>query len=162
MAQRTLIAYATKCGSTAEIAEAIGDELQERGVAVDVKPAGQVTNLDGYDRAVIGSAVRAGRWLGEASDFVKRHQERLAAMPSAIFSVHMGNRDDDEASVEARRAYAAPAREALKPEHEAFFGGVMDYSCLSLIPRLLVKAMGSKEEDLRDWDAIKAWAAEIA
>ena len=35
---KVLVAYASKHGSTAEIAETVGTVLQERGYEVDVKP----------------------------------------------------------------------------------------------------------------------------
>ncbi|NLE26702.1 MAG: flavodoxin, partial [Clostridiaceae bacterium] len=36
MADRILVAYATRYGSTADVAEAIGDELRKAGETVDV------------------------------------------------------------------------------------------------------------------------------
>ncbi|MCK9277587.1 MAG: flavodoxin domain-containing protein, partial [Methanoculleus sp.] len=45
MADEILVAYATRYGSTAEVAEAIGDELRKAGVAVDVLPVSDVQNL---------------------------------------------------------------------------------------------------------------------
>ena len=47
-----LVAYASKHGATAEIAEAIADELGRKGNAVDCLPAGDVKTLDGYDAAI--------------------------------------------------------------------------------------------------------------
>ena len=54
---RVLVAYATKHGATAEIAEAIADELRHAGHEADCLGAGEVTGLDSYDAAIIGSAV---------------------------------------------------------------------------------------------------------
>lgn len=49
-----LVAYATKKGSTAEIAQAIGTELISAGHAIDVKELGTVTSPAGYHAVVIG------------------------------------------------------------------------------------------------------------
>jgi hypothetical protein len=55
--ERVLVAYGSKHGSTAEIADRIGERLREAGHEVDVLPAGSVTDLDRYEAVVLGSAV---------------------------------------------------------------------------------------------------------
>ena len=59
---RVLVAYGSRHGSTAEIAEAIAATLREAGLAVDCRKAGEVDSLDGYDAVVLGSAVYMRRW----------------------------------------------------------------------------------------------------
>ena len=157
-AQKTLIAYASKCGSTGEVADAIANVLCDQGVDVDVKLAEEVTSLDGYDRVIIDSAVRMGGWLSDALNFVKAQQATLAQLPTVIFSVHTSNVGDDEASLQARAAYTAPVHQLITPQAEAFFAGKMELARLSLMDRMIVKAMKGQDQDLRDWDAIRAWA----
>lgn len=57
---KVLVTYASKYGSTAEIAEVIGKELIKREYEVEVKPISEVGSLAEYDGFVIGSAVYAG------------------------------------------------------------------------------------------------------
>ncbi len=57
MGIRTLVAYASRTGSTAEIAAEIGKTLSACGFAVDVLPIREKPQLDGYQAVVIGSAV---------------------------------------------------------------------------------------------------------
>ena len=52
METRVLVAYATKYGATAGIAEKIGQVLQEAGLAVDVKRADQAGDPAGYQAVV--------------------------------------------------------------------------------------------------------------
>lgn len=61
MNERILVAYATKAGSTAEVAEVIGQVLRETGATVDVLPARAVEDLTPYRAVIIGSAVRMER-----------------------------------------------------------------------------------------------------
>ncbi|MBN1874426.1 MAG: flavodoxin domain-containing protein [Anaerolineae bacterium] len=160
--EKTLIIYASKCGSTGEVAEAIAEVLCDLGMDVDVKLAEEVTSLDGYNRVIIGSAVRMGNWLPAATNFVKAQQTQLAQLPTVIFSVHLSNLGDDEAAREARAAYTAPVHELITPQAEAFFAGKMDLARLDFLSRMIIKAMKSQNEDKRDWDTIRAWAREIA
>ena len=160
--EKTLIAYASKCGSTGEVAEAIAKVLCDLGTDVDVRLAEEISSLDGYNRVIIGSAIRMGRWLPDAKNFVEAQQARLAELPTMIFSVHLSNLGDDEAARAARAAYTAPVHELIMPQAEAFFAGKMDMARLDFLSRMIIKAMKSPEEDKRDWDAIHAWAQDVA
>jgi menaquinone-dependent protoporphyrinogen oxidase len=160
-AGKTLIAYASKCGSTGEVANAIANVLCDLGADVDVRLVKEVLSLDGYNRVVVGSAIRMGGWLSDATNFVKAQQATLAQLPTAIFSVHLSNLGDDEAARQARVAYTAPVHELITPQAEAFFAGKMNMARLDFLSRMIIKAMKSQDEDKRDWDAIHAWAQEI-
>jgi len=157
MNQRILVTYATRAGSTAEVAAAIGESLAARGYAVDVKPVKSQPDLAGYRAVVLGSAIRMGSWLPEAVDFVKANQAALAAMPVALFTVHMLNTGADEAGRTARTAYLNAVRPLLPGAEEAYFEGLMDFSRLSFLDRLVSKMVKAVEADRRDWAAIRGW-----
>jgi menaquinone-dependent protoporphyrinogen oxidase len=160
-----LVAYASKAGSTAEVAVAIGEVLRERGYGVDVKPIQENPTVDGYQAVIVGSAIRMGNWLPEAVAFVKKNQDRLRQMPTAFFTCHRLNTGDDEASRQTREAYTAPVRQILTPEAEVFFSGEMDYTKLKFVDRTLAKAVEKATHtpagDYRDWSKIRAWAETV-
>ena len=56
---QVLIAYGSKRGGTAGLAEMIGDELAAAGLKTAVKPAREVRSLDGFDSVVIAGALYA-------------------------------------------------------------------------------------------------------
>jgi len=87
MTDTILVAYATRYGSTAEVAEAIGDELRKTGVEVDVQPIDDIQGLSRYQAVIIGSPIYMGKWLPEAQVFVERHQQYLRGIPVAYFAV---------------------------------------------------------------------------
>jgi len=60
MANKVLVAYASKYGATQEIAELIGNALKKEGVAYDLVPLKKVKKLDDYRAAVIGTAIYIG------------------------------------------------------------------------------------------------------
>ena len=83
---KILVAVASRHGSTHEIADALALELGTAGHDVDVQTIEDSPTVEGYDAAVIGSAVYMGNWLPQAVNFVDRHQAQLAAMPVWLFS----------------------------------------------------------------------------
>jgi len=161
MPAKVLIGYATKCGSTVEVAQAIGETLTQQGIEVDIRPMRKIKSLAGCDAVILGSAIRMGSWLGEASNFVKRHQAELQALPVAIFTVHMLNADDSPESAAARAAYTAPIHALITPAAEAFFTGKIELASMSFLDRMISNAMQAADQDLRDWEAIAGWAGQV-
>jgi menaquinone-dependent protoporphyrinogen oxidase len=158
---KVLVAYASKCGSTGEVAQAIGQELCAHGATVDVRRIEEVGDVTGYDAFVVGSAIRMGNWLPQAKDFVEANAARLHTAPTAFFTVHMLNLDDSEESKTARAAYVAPMHAILEPQAEAFFAGKLAMDKMSFLDRMISKMMKAKNEDKRDWNAIATWANQI-
>jgi hypothetical protein len=74
-----LVAYASRFGSTSDIAECIAEKLRQQGTPADARPVEAAVDLDGYDAFVVGSAVFAGHWMEEATEFVRRHRAVLVA-----------------------------------------------------------------------------------
>ena len=159
---KILVAYATKAGSTAEVAAEIGRVIESKsGHKVDVRPVGKAKEVSGYDAVIIGSAIRVGKWLPEATKFVEKHRDALSQVPVAYFTVCLTLSEDTEENRRKVAAYLDPVCEVVQPVDVGLFAGVMDYSKLPFILRLMMKKMGSPEGDFRDWEAIRAWAADL-
>jgi menaquinone-dependent protoporphyrinogen oxidase len=151
-----LVAYATKHGSTIEVADAVAAALRDRGHEVDVGPAADVRALDGYSAVVLGGALYMGRYHQDAVRFLKRHRHALDELPLAVFA--MGPRTLADAEVASSRKQLDRALEAvpeLTPAAVAIFGGAVDPSKL----RFPFKRMPAS--DARDWDAIGTWGREV-
>lgn len=165
MDPKILITYATKAGSTVEIAAVIGESLSKRGFQVDVKPVSENPSPDGYQTVLMGSAIRMGSWLPEAVDFIRKNQTVLTQVPTSIFTVHMLNAGDDETSRAARQAYTAPVREILPSVNEVFFKGKLELKTLSFFDRLIAKAVETPDNppgDFRDWNQIRDWSESLS
>jgi len=160
--RRVLVAYASKAGSTAEVAALIARKLADTGLAVDLRRTRSVRSVDGYPVVVVGSANRAGHWLADASEFVKTHGKALAERKTAFFTLCMTLHEDTPANREKVAAYLKPVREVLEPDWNELFAGKMEYRRLAFVPRLIVKAMKVPEGDFRDWAAIGSWADRLA
>ena len=161
MSEGVLIVYASRCGSTGEVARAVGQELTAQDQVVDVRRAQDAPDPSGYQAVVVGSAVRFGKWLPEAVEFVKKNQFALGRVPTAFFAVHAWALDDSPASQRQRQAYLEPVRRIVTPKREAFFAGKLDLARLSFGERALAKLVRAPDGDLRDWDAIQGWAQRI-
>ena len=161
MTDRILITYASKCGSTGEVARAIADELTRRGLAVDVRLAGTVKALDGYRAVIVGSAIRMGQWLPEAVRFVEQNAAALQQKPTAFFTVHMLHTGDEPESRQLRAAYLDGVHQFLTPQSEVFFAGKLELAKMSILDRMISQAIKAQDADKRDWSAIRTWAQTV-
>jgi len=159
MKDKILVAYASKCGSTGQVAEAIGRTLANNGATVDVRHINNVSDLSAYRAVVLGSAIRQAKWLPEAVKFVEAHQPELSRVPTAYFTVCMTLSEDTEESRRKAAAFLEPVRQILEPVEEGFFAGKMDYGQLGLVERLMIeRVMQIPQGDFRNWTAIQTWA----
>lgn len=169
MTDKILVTYASRSGSTAGVAEAIGATLAEHGAQVEVRPMQEVNDLAPYMAVVAGSAIQGGQWLPEAMRFVQTHRAALKQRPFAAFLVCMtlalkNEKWRQEANV---TDWLTPVRALVRPVSEGYFAGALDLSKVpSLGDRLkfsISVALGVwSEGDHRDWEVIRAWAADLA
>lgn len=149
---RILVAFATKNGSTEEVAGAIAGTLREIGSIVDLRPARAAREpIAGSDLVVLGAPLYSGRWHRDAHHFLKRHRNELARVPIAVFA--MGPRSGDAVGWQRSRHQldrALAKRGWLAPVAVTVFGGVDP-----------PKRHGQERRDLRDWEAIRAWTGSL-
>ncbi len=154
--KKILIAYASRAGSTAEVAEKICKTLRGLGLDVDVKSIKGITNIDEYNGVIIGSAIRMFKLLPEVVNFAKKFKDAIKDKPVAYFIVCLLMKDDNEKTRSQVLEYLKPLLEIKEPVSIGLFGGKMDYSKLSLIWRILFKRR-VPEGDFRNWKKITDW-----
>ena len=164
METRVLVAYASKHGTTAEIAGKIGDTLKQAGLQVDVLTVKSVKDPASYKAFVLGSAVYIAMWRKEMAQFVQKNEKLLSGRPVWIFSSGpMGEGDPTELLhgwrfPEAQRSLI----QSIKPRDVALFHGAIDIKKMNLFEKWVLKSVKAPTGDFRDWDAINKWAAGIA
>jgi menaquinone-dependent protoporphyrinogen oxidase len=158
MSKKILITYASKCGSTGEVASAIGKTLAPTGARVDVLPLKRVINLSDCQAVFIGSAIRVANWLPEATDFVSENRALLQLVPTAYFTVCATMIEDTPASRARAAGFIEPVRTVLTPAAEGYFAGKVDPDSLSFLENIMLKSKDVPQGDFRDWDKITGWA----
>jgi menaquinone-dependent protoporphyrinogen oxidase len=168
MSASILVAYATRAGSTQEVAEEIAKNLRKSGLEVDVQPAKKVRSLDAYKAVVLGAPLYMFHWHKDALKFLARHQQMIEQRNLAIFALGPMNRDEKEMK---------ECREQLDKELEKFpwltpleielFVGRYAPEKLPFPMSLVTKMPATPLKDLapsdnRDWDAINSWASRLA
>jgi menaquinone-dependent protoporphyrinogen oxidase len=163
MSNKILVTYATRYGSTQEVAEEIAATLRESGLEVDLRPAREVRALEGYHAVVLGAPLFMFRWHKDAHWFLKQHRKALVRQRVAVFALGPTHDPYDEKEWQDSRAQLD--KELAKspwftPVALQMFGGRYDPAKLRFPLSLLAGEVPAS--DIRDWDAIRAWAHSLA
>ena len=168
-----LVAYSSRHGATTGIAERIADGLRAAGLPVDVRPIADAHDVTGYEAFVIGSAAYMFHWLKDATAFAKGHRAVLAEHPVWLFSsgplgTDLMDEEGRDVLETTRPKEFAELQTLLHPRGERIFFGAWDPDAPAIgigerLMRLMPKAKAAMPVgDFRDWEAIDAWAREIA
>ena len=167
-APKFLVAYASRCGSTGGVAEAIGKSLCHNGAIVDVRLINGVTDLRSYEAVVVGSAIRSDRWLPEVTAFVEKNRQLLSGIPVAYFLTCLTMSRPTKENQGKARSYLNPEITdvpEVTPVDIGLFAGVLDYGKLPFHIRMVMKikmsSKGVSEADYRDWEAIRRWSEDL-
>jgi len=164
MDKQVLVAYATKYGATAEIAEKIGQVLKDAGQGADVLLVKEVRDLSPYDAVVLGSAVYLAGWRKEAVKFLEKYEGELAERPVWLFSSGPAGEGDPVELLDGWRfpEKQQPIADRIQPRDIAVFHGRVDVEKLNFLEKYMINTVKSPVGDFRDWDGITAWAEAIA
>jgi menaquinone-dependent protoporphyrinogen oxidase len=162
--KRVLISYASRCGSSGGVAEAIGQVLCGMGASADIRLVANVKDLSPYHAVIVGSAIRRSKWLPEAVGFVKDNQDILGRLPIAYFVVCLTMKENTAENRSKVMAYLDPVRkeaQKIQPVAVGLFPGALNLGKLSLVDKMFFQAKGTSEGDYRDWSAVKGWASAV-
>ncbi len=164
MGNKVLVAYASKYGYTAEIAERIGKVLCEAGLQADVLSAKQVKRSTDYQTVVLGSAVYIGMWRKEAASFLKANELDLATKPVWLFSSGPSGEGDLDDLLQGWKFPSGlqAAADRIRPRGVTVFRGAVELKKLNGLEKWMMNRVGAAEGDFRDWEVITAWAKAVA
>jgi menaquinone-dependent protoporphyrinogen oxidase len=156
-APSVLVAYASKHGTTREVAEFVAHALERHGLTVELEEAGRVETVAHYHAVVVGGGLYMGKWHKDARRLLKRHRAELAGVSLAVFGMGPDSLESSKV-VESRNQLdrSLAATPELEPVAVAVFGGALTPETwrfpFSKLPAF----------DARDWDAIEDWTEEVA
>ncbi|CRK51205.1 conserved hypothetical protein [Rhodococcus sp. RD6.2] len=159
-----LVTYASVQGSTATIANCIGDTLTAAGRSAVVASVTDDPDPGGFAAVVLGSAIHDGDYLPEFHHYIERHRADLSARPTWLFSVGMGPALRGPIGAVFRRMVPpaiASVRDMLGVTEFHAFAGVFDRPPQRRL-RVIMRLMGARYGDNRDWGDVRAWAFSIA
>lgn len=159
-----LVAYASKCGSTEEIAQFIAEKLSQDIGKVELKSMDEVSSLSRYDKIIIGSPIQYDRWIPIARQFIRDNKDILSKIPTAYFFTCLELTSETERAAKKKKEYLDKLYQ-LAPEVQPYsiegFAGVLNFSKMPFltrfIGRFILGIIGVKEGDYRDWDRIESW-----
>jgi menaquinone-dependent protoporphyrinogen oxidase len=163
-----LVAYSTRTGSTAEVAEVIAEVLREAQLPVEVARMRDVKTLDQYGAAILGAPLYMGAMPSEMHRFLSRCRVRLAGMAAWVFVLGPIQGKAEEFNSAGEQAAQQLAQSPwFDPVEVKILGGRFDVNRMPFpfnlarhLPAFPVKDV--HPSDIRDWDDIRAWAAAIA
>ena len=159
MSTSVLVGYATRYGSTQEVAEAIGTALRESGLKVKIQSLQDVSALAEFKAVVLGAPLFMFRWHKDALRFLSRQRKALKQQPVAVFALGPTHEPYDEKEWQDSRAQLNKALAKFpwfKPVALEIFGGKYDPAKLRFPLKLFAGKVPAS--DIRDWPAIRAWA----
>jgi menaquinone-dependent protoporphyrinogen oxidase len=160
--RKVLVAYATRAGSTASVAERVAAVLNQSGFSAEAVNAKQAGDVGSYDAVVVGSAIRAGKLMPEVLKFIDRNKAALESKPLAAFIVCLAMKDGDEKGRATAGPYLDPLRQRVKPLSEGLFAGAYDPAKVNFVMRTVMdKMVKAPPGDFRKWDQVEAWAASL-
>jgi menaquinone-dependent protoporphyrinogen oxidase len=167
-----LVTYASRTNSTHEIALRLITRLSDSGpgsvpTKAECLAVECVDSLDRFDAVIIGSAIHAGSWLPEASQFLDRHAAALKELPVWAFSVGMTEGMPKwlrvkAAAKEEKKIRATLEKAGVGLKGHVLFSGVATRDTMPWFVRIIWSCFGGRFGDFRDWDVIEKWVDEIA
>jgi len=163
MSASVLVAYATRHGSTQEVAETIAATLRECGLQVDIQPMQEVQTLDPYRAVVLGTPIYMCIFHRDTTHFLEQHRSALTTRPVAIFALGALHADEEEFQLAREQLDKELAKFPwLTAQATATFGGKFDPANLDYPLNLMAPLRNMPVSDMRDWTAIRAWASDLA
>jgi len=157
-----LVAYASKMGGTKDIAVEIAAVLAAAGLDVRTQDAADITDLDGYDAVVVGSAIYTSRWRASAISVLKLLAERtdeLRPIPSWLFQSGPCGEDANSPAPTPKKVEKYVKRIGTAPP--VTFGGRLEpATATGFIARKM--ADGPMAGDFRDFNQVHRFADSIA
>lgn len=170
---KTLLLYHSGYGQTRKIAERIRDRMEALGEPAEIVPLDEnAPEPTGYDRIAIGSSIRNGKHAPIVSEYIRKHQAKIEAIPNSFFSVNLVARKPEK-NTPATNPYLKSFLEQCpwKPALVEVFAGDLDYQKYGFFDRTAIRLImwmtkgptdPNTKKEYTDWDSVDRYAERLA
>lgn len=158
---KILVAYATRYGSTEEIAKEIAATLKKAGYDAEYKNISDISSVKEYGAVIAGSAIHMGKWLPEARDFIQINKDYLNKVPLFLFSCGITLSNPDEHITRKALFATDEIKQYVTPKKIGLFAGKLEKDLISDSDRELIILAKPQCGDFRNFRKIINWTKEI-
>ncbi len=182
-----LIVYASRFGSTSEIAQELADTIENDTEIFNTTifdlhdKTRKIKDIERYDGIIVGSGIKYGRWTKESFNFLKKFRTTIIdnKIPLGVY-VSSGNAANPSTYEKAKRKYLDDVFRKLNLNNGEIvlaeaFGGIFDLSSNSnynFIEKKMIKRVARSKDtgfilqdgklnDFRNWQSIQNWGTDF-
>jgi menaquinone-dependent protoporphyrinogen oxidase len=169
-----LIVYSTTDGHTLRICKVLKRAIESNAHGVSlVSVADPIpTDLQRFDKIVVGASIRYGKHRRQIYDFINSHQRLLESKASAFFSVNIVARKPEKNRPETNPYLIRFLKQiAWRPQLLGVFAGKLDYPSYGVFDREMIRFImwmtkGPTDPttvvEFTDWQAVEAFGQRIS
>lgn len=165
---KTLIAYSTVDGQTRKIAERLAEKITGE---VTIKKFEEVTTLDEYDKVIVGSSIRYGKFPKRLYHFVEKNKVILNEKQGEFFGVNLIARNPEKRTVE-NNVYVRKFLEKVnwQPREVVIFAGALNYTTYNFFDKKMIQLImkitkgptdATKDIEFTDWEQVDKYGEGI-
>ena len=157
---RTLIAYASKHGTTKKAVEKLAEELTGDIVILNLEDkSASKTRIEDFDRIIIGGSIYIGKIQKSVRKFCESNQEKLLNVEKLGLFICCGSEEKDMEQL----ANSFPDKLIEKAQFKGYFGYEYDLKKVGFIQRTMLKKAAGVEESESNikYDNISKFAEEV-
>ncbi len=161
-----LVGYASTEGQTRKIARHVADHIVGCGVAVELLPLVDATDLDlfRFDAAILAASLHIGHYQREFSEFVSNRKDLLGTRPNLFLAVSLaaaGHEAEDWRGLDSVLSDLAEAT-GWQPEKIAHIAGAYVPSRYDIFRRLMMRRIIAERDPHADPKADKEYTDWVA
>lgn len=165
---KVLIAYSTVDGQTLKISQRISEEIKEEVV---IKSFEEIKSLIEYDKIIVASSIRYGKFPKSLYKFVESNQQQLEEKQADFFGVNLIARTPEKCLIE-NNVYVRKFLESIswEPHHVEIFAGALKYTKYRAFDKLMIRLIMKKtggptdtkvDTEFTNWNQVSYYASRV-
>ena len=171
-----LIAYATRQGQTAKVAEYLAAAMRRTGNEVqllDTDRPSRTVDLARLDAVIVAAPIHSGGYPKSIVRFARAHAQELSRVPTAFCSIGLAvaSRTTDGRAETLPLVENFVRKSGWRPDRTELVAGALPYSKYNFVVRFVMRRIAaaaggdvdtSRDYEYTDWRALDRFAAEIS